>query len=217
MPQLLGIMLGYVLGPVFIRGDDDSTFTESQFQQLAWATVSLVIIADAFAVWYLYLSDWKAVPEIQSCPTETSKEIVKSIEINKIELNSFESVIISIKTYISDLFKAYKDWRGYGCLTLLSGTGNGLGVIIITATSQILCTYGYSKTVTSFAGIGCLVITGLITTVVIAKISDKYKCSAELMRYCGLVAVLVCWYYCFISTSTGNTAWVLLAYRVVCK
>ena len=34
-------------------------------------------------------------------------------------------------------------------------------------------------------------------------------------RYCGLFAVLVCWYYCFISTSSNNTVWVLLAYALL--
>ena len=170
---------------VFIRGDKNKNFTDQQFQALSLTTVSLVIIADIFAFWYLYLSNFKAVPGIDFCPTETSKEIVKLIDLNKIQLNSVNSVIKSIKSYIFDLIEAYKDWRGYGMLTLLAGTGNGLGVIIITATSQILCTFGYSKSITSFGGIGCLVITGLITTVILSKVSDEYKNSAELMRYSG--------------------------------
>merc|ERR1711976_602619 len=141
LPQLLGIMLGYVLGPVFIRGTEESTSTNGQFAQLAFATVAIVLVADFFAVWYLWLSNWKGVPEIIQCPTATSREIVELIGNRK------RNTMTAIREYLVSLYNAYTDCRGYGMLTLLAGSGNGLGVIIITATSQILCTYGYDKAV----------------------------------------------------------------------
>lgn len=174
LADLASIICFTTLGPLFVS---DVKSEATDFMHLMLVCCSFVVAALILSLLFFVQTGFSCLPKDEYL-TISAQEISETFQ-KRFYGNSFSNKCVLFCKYSSnivrDMFQFLKLWRSCLLIALEVSLPYSFGIVLAAAFPQILCPYGYSKTMQTVGVLSCFVVAGLFSSLIGSWINDKYN------------------------------------------